>query len=396
MRVATLRRSKNAPALPGLQAVARVASTRESTADLAARLAAGELAVLSHLDLDAESAGLLLQSGVAAVVNTEPFLSGRYPARGAAVLADAGVLLLDAAGTDVLRAVRDGDRVRLDGEHLHRGDDLLASGSMLTVDRVHAAMARARSGLALQLESFAANTAEHLRRDHDLFLDGEGVPAVQTALAGRPVLVVCDGPHVAADLAKLKRWIHDVEPLVVGVGVGLDAARAAGLRPHLFVGNPEHVAEQSLRRGMEAVVRCDRDAPPSGLDRAQALGVAASVFPVPVPDEDAALLIVDAAGPAYVVLAGSRASVADLVDRTRPQMAGSFLARLRIGTRVLDAATMAAVHRRPARTWPLWLLALLLVAAAAAVVVLVGDATVVGEWRDSAVERITDAWNDLR
>jgi uncharacterized membrane-anchored protein len=396
MRLATLRRSRNAPALPGLHAVARVASTRESTADFASRLAGGELAVLSHLDLDAESARLLVQSGVAAVVNTEPFLSGRYPARGAAVLADAGVLLLDAVGTDVLRAVRDGDRVRLDGEHLHRGDDIVATGAMLTVDRVHAAMARARSGLVLQLEAFSANTAEHLRRDHDLFLDGEGVPAVGTALAERPVLVVCDGPHAAADLARLKRWIRDAEPVIVGVGIGLDAVRAAGLRPHLFVGNPEHVAEPSLRRGIEAVVRCDRDAPPSGLDRAQALGARAVVFHVPVPDEDAALLIVDAAGPAYVVLAGSRTSVADFVDRSRPGMAGSFLARLRMGNRILDAATMASVHRAPARTWPLWLLALLLLAAATAVVVLAGDVTAVGEWRDTGVERLTDLWDDVR
>ncbi len=396
MRLATLRRSRNAPALPGLHAVARVASTRESTADLAARLAAGDLAVLSHLDLDAESARLLVAAGVAAVVNTEPFLSGRYPARGAAVLADAGVLLLDAVGTDVLRTVRDGDRVRLDGEHLHRGDDLVASGSMLTVDRVHGAMGRARSGLVLQLEAFTANTAEHLRRDHDLFLDGEGVPAVETPLMDRPVLVVCDGPHVAADLARLKRWIHDVEPVVVGVGVGLDAARAADIRPHLFVGNPDHVAEPSLQRGMEAVVRCDRDAPPSGLDRAQALGARTVVFRAPVPDEDAALLVVNAAGPAYVVLAGSRTSVADFVDRSRPGMAGSFLARLRIGNRILDAPTMAAVHRRPTRTWPLWLLALVLLAAAAAVVVLAGEATTVGEWRDSAVEWLTELWDDLR
>ncbi len=57
---------------------------------------------------------------------------------------------------------------------------------------------------------------------------------------------------------------------------------------------------------------------------------------------------------------------------------------------------MAAVHRRPARTWPLWLLALLLLAAAVAVVVLAGDATAVGEWRDSVVARLTDLWDDLR
>ena len=37
-------------------------------------------------------------------------------------------------------------------------------------------MDEARAGLAVQLEAFAANTMEFLRRERDLLLDGVGVP----------------------------------------------------------------------------------------------------------------------------------------------------------------------------------------------------------------------------
>lgn len=395
MRLATLRRARQEVLPPGLHAVARVVTGAESTMDLAARIRPGDLAVIAHLDLDAGAARRLVDAGAAAVVNTSPTLSGRYPALGAQILVQAGVLLLDAPGL-AGRQVANGDRVRLDGEHLYRRDEVLATGTFLTPERVSAAMERARAGLALQLESFAGTTAEHLRRERDLFLDGEGIPALRTPVAGRPVLVVAPGPRCARDLLLLHRWLADASPVVLGVDEGIDLARAAGMTPHVFVGNPEVVSEQALVSGIEVVVRSDGDGLPAGLDRADALGAAPTVFTVGVPAEDAALLLADAASPSYIVLAGSSSTVADFVDRTRPEMAGTFLARLKVGSQVVDAATLAAIHRPRPRIWPMWVLALLLLAGAVALVVLTGDATPLGEWRETVVGWASQLWSDLR
>ena len=86
-----------------------------------------------------------------------------------------------------------------------------------TVETVQAAMAEARSGLAAQLESFAANTMEFLRRERDLLLDGVGVPPVRTPMAGRHVLVAARGYDYRDDLVALRHYIKEIRPVLVGV-----------------------------------------------------------------------------------------------------------------------------------------------------------------------------------
>jgi uncharacterized membrane-anchored protein len=76
-------------------------------------------------------------------------------------------------------------------------------------------------------------------------------------------------------------------------------------------------------------------------------------------------------------------------------MPSAFLTRLRLGNRFIDASAVSAVYRRPARTWPLWLLAVLLLAAVAATVVLAPDSSPVGEKRDHVVEQVQDVVHDV-
>jgi uncharacterized membrane-anchored protein len=184
--------------------------------------------------------------------------------------------------------------------------------------------------------------------------------------------------------------------VLVGVDEGADTLVAAGLSPHLVVGNPERMVEEALVGGPEVVVRVDRttrlDVPGQapGLDRADALGARTVVFPVTGSAEDAALLLVHAREASLVVGVGTSVVLADFVDRSRADMAGTFLTRLTVGSRLVDPATVAQLHRRPARSWPLWLLVLVLVGGLVAAVVLAGDTTTVGEWRDDLVTAVRD------
>ena len=75
---------------------------------LARRARPGDIAVIDHQDLDGPSAQLLVDAGVAAVVNASPSISGRYPNLGPHVLVSAGIPLLDEVGAEV-RAGPGGD-----------------------------------------------------------------------------------------------------------------------------------------------------------------------------------------------------------------------------------------------------------------------------------------------
>src|ERR1700689_5585960 len=149
---------------PGITAVARV---DRKTKNITKRLNPGEIAIIDHSDLDRVSAEELIRRKVAAVVNAAVSITGRYPNLGPQLLLDAGIPVVDDVGHDVLVKVADGTVIRLDDETLYLGDTVVAKGTPLTRESVQAAMAEARSMVGVQIESFAANTLEFLRREHE-------------------------------------------------------------------------------------------------------------------------------------------------------------------------------------------------------------------------------------
>lgn len=385
MRLATLRRHRHQPDLPGLHGTARVSRLAGA---LARRARPGDIAVIDHLDLDGPSAQLLVEAGVAAVVNAAPSISGRYPNLGPQVLVDAGIPLVDAAGAELVARLDDGDKVRLDGETLYRGDEIVGSGVLMTQHSVALAMEAARAGLGAQLEAFAHATTEHLRRERDVLLDGSGIPGVRTPLEHRRVVVVTRARGVEHEIRALRPWIKTHEPVLVGVDEGADVLLAAGLRPHLVVGDPRLMSEDVLDCGAEMVVRADRDGSAPGLHRAEQAGLTPVVFATSGSDEDAALLLVEAHDPVLVVGVGWHPTLDALVDSARPDMPTAFLTRLRLGDRFVDASAVGLLHQRRARTWPLWLLCLVLLAGIAAAVVLAPEATQVGQYRQDVVDAV--------
>jgi uncharacterized membrane-anchored protein len=385
MNMTTLRRSKKHPVLPGLLGVARV---DPRSRELARRLRPGEIAVIDHLDLDQVTAQALVASGVSAIVNASPSSSGRYPNLGPGVVVGAGVILLDRVGPEILRLVEDGETLRLDGDTIFRGEVPIAAGALATRESVHAAMETARTGLRVQLESFTANAAEHLRRERDLLLDGAGIPATQTVLDGRPVLVVVAGNGWEEDVTALRHWIREVEPVLIGVDEGADALLHLGHRPDLVIGELDSVSDLALTCGAELVLHVARDGRAPALHRLEELGAEHTVFRATGTGEDLALLLADAAGATFVALAGSHTTLREFIDYGRAQMPGAFLVRLRLGSKLVDARTVAAVHRRRPAAWPLVLLMVLAVAGLVAAVTLTGlntfDGTQLGDWWNSA------------
>jgi uncharacterized membrane-anchored protein len=116
MRLAVLRRGRNAERLPGIVGVARL---DRRTKNLTKRIRPGEIAVVDHVDIDRVSADHLVTCKVAAVVNAAPSISGRYPNLGPEILLAAGIPLLDGVGDTVFGELKEGDVVRLDGDTLY-------------------------------------------------------------------------------------------------------------------------------------------------------------------------------------------------------------------------------------------------------------------------------------
>ncbi|MGH3464575.1 MAG: putative cytokinetic ring protein SteA [Kribbellaceae bacterium] len=388
MKLPALRRTRDTE-LPGINGVVRL---DRRTKNLTKRLRPGEIAVIDHVDLDRVSAEALVACRVAAVVNVADSISGRYPNLGPEILVEAGIVLVDGVGGEVFSTVREGETVRLDGGVLYRGrgesTEELAKGVVQDSESVAEAMDEARAGLSTQLEAFTANTMEYLRRERDLLLDGTGVPEIHTPMDGRHVLIVVRGYDYRDDLSALRPYIREYRPVLIGVDGGADALVECGYQPDLIVGDMDSVKDGTLKGGAEVVVHAYRDGRAPGSERLERLGVDASVFAAAGTSEDVAMLLADSKGASLIVAVGTHNSLVEFLDKGRSGMASTFITRLRVGAKLVDAKGVSRLYRSRVSTVQVVLLILAGLFALGVALVATGA--------DDALWPILQArWNDI-
>jgi uncharacterized membrane-anchored protein len=355
MKMATLRRPRTDPRA----GVAGVAKLDRRTKRLVNRLNPGDVAIIDHPDLDRVAADSLVAAKVSAVVNAQPSITGRYPNLGPEVLAKNGIALVDNVGTGVFAAVKEGTRVRVEGDDILLGDAVVATGTAQNSDSIAALMDEAKAGLSAQLEAFATNTMEYMRRERGLLLDGVGVPEIRTDLRGRHVLVVVRGYDYLEDLKALRHYIREFQPVLIGVDGGADALKQAGHKPDIIIGDMDSVSDELLRtKGVEVVVHAYPSGEAPGLARVQDLGVQAVTFPAAGTSEDIAMLLADAKGASLIVAVGTHATLYEFLDKSRGGMASTFLTRLRLGGKLIDAKGVSRLYRSRVSSGALLLLVL--------------------------------------
>jgi len=384
MRLSVLR-SRHRPEFAGPAGAVRL---DRRTKNLTKRLKPGDVAVIDHLDIDRVSAEALVACGPSAVVNVQRSISGRYPNLGPEILVAAGIPLLDDAGAEVFTQIREGDYVHLEGDTLYSGETAVTSGTLLDEETVKLAMDEARSGLSTQLEAFAGNTMEYLKRERDLLIDGVGIPLVTTPIEGRQVLIVVRGYHYKEDLAMLKSYIREFRPVLIGVDGGADALIEAGYRPAMIVGDMDSVSDSALTCGAEIVVHAYRDGTAPGQTRVEQLGLVPVVFPATGTSEDVAMLLADDMGAELIVAVGTHATLVEFLDKGRAGMASTFLTRLRVGGKLVDAKGVSRLYRSQVST----LQVALLIAAGLLALIVALSSTETGR---SFLEYLGSRWNDF-
>ena len=385
-------RTRNRVTPPGLTGTARV---ERRTRLLLPRLRPGDVAVLDHLDMDRSTAQALVDAGVVAVVNASPMISGRYPNLGPEVLAEAGVLLLDR--TEGTGAIRDGARVRIHDEVVFVGEEPVATGREADAATIAGEMDAARRGMVTQLETFTHNSTEFLRREQDVLLHGIGLPRLVTPLEDRAVVVVVAGHEHAAELHAIRTFIREQDPVLVGVDRGADALLAAGHRPDVVVigdglADADQPSAKALRGARDVVVRVDRGGR-MHREQLERMGIRPLGLESSATTEDAALLLCEAGAARLIVGVGMHASLDEFLDRQRPGLASTYLTRLKVGDRLVDARAVPMLYSgrvRPRHLFLVLLAGLLAVAAAIAV-------TPVGqEWADALTRLVAALTDDLQ
>ncbi len=322
------------------------------TKNLTKRLQPGDIAVIHHADLDSTAARALIDCRVAAVVNASESITGRYPNRGPEMLMAAGIPLLDAIGEESFNALPENLTGILDEDTLCVSQGVCPAGIRLTPEIVAAKMEAAHANLSTELDKFARNTLDYLNNEKSLLFDPIETPPLKTKFADRHVLIVVRGEGYKDDLALLQEYLRDVRPVLLAVDGGADALLEWRLKPDLILGDMDSVSDAALKCGAELIVHGyakgdERGAP--GLERIEKLGLSATVFHSPGTSEDIAMLLADEMGAKVIVAVGTHFSLEDFLDKGRGGMASTFLTRLRIGSKLVDAKGIARLwsQQRP-------------------------------------------------
>jgi len=361
------------------------------TKDLIKRLQPGDIAVIDHEDLDRIAAEGLIEARVDGVINAARSISGRYPNVGPLLLAAAGIPLLDGVGAEVMD-LRDGQQVRIDGAEVWVGPAVVASGSRQTLQSLEEAYEAAKLTLGDELERFAENTLEYMRRERSFILDKMELPDIDVDFTGRQVLIVVRGNDYKDDLNALRStYVREVRPVLIGVDGGADALLEAGLRPDIIIGDFDSVSNAALRCGAQLIVHAYPGGRAPGAERLEVAGLTYSVFEVGGTSEDIAMLLAYEKGATLIVAVGTHTSMVEFLDKGRAGMASTFLTRLKIGPLLVDAKGVSRLYESRLRKRDLMLFLLAAVVVFVAIVLIV----VPQVFLDSTRLYIQDLWDSL-
>ena len=331
------------------------------TKNLVRRLKRGDIALISHADLDPVAAESLVKSGVAAVINAQPTLTGQFPTAGALLLLQRGVPIVELDGQEAFEELKDGKTVTLDlSRSVVQQDGKVFPVNLLTESEVRKRLRDAEQQLSKALEDFAENTLAYLRQEGKRLLASPiPLPNLKTNFAGRHALIVVRGHYYREDLLAIRSYIRDRKPVLIGVDGGADALLELGYKPDIIIGDMDSVSEEALRCGAELVVHAYPDGRAPGAERVRQLGLSAHIFPVGGTSEDAAMLLAYGAGAELIVAVGTHWSIVEFLEKGRKGMASTFLTRLRVGHKLVDAKGVSALYTTGVRWWHILSLLLL-------------------------------------
>ncbi len=308
------------------------------------RLVPGEVAVINHEDLDRVAAEGLVEANPAAIVNAARSISGRYPNVGPLLIAAAGIPLIDGVGEDVMVRISDGAPIRIAAGEIFVNGDRVATGTRQTLQSLEAEYEAAKVTVGDELERFAENTLEFMRRERHLLFDAPALPDLAVGLADRHVIVVVRGADYRSDLATLGAYIREERPVVIAVDGGADALRNQGHRCDIIIGDFDSVSDDALRSGAQLIVHAYPDGRAPGAARLDALGLPYATIPFAGTSEDIALLLAYEKGADLIVAVGAHGSMVDFLDKGRPGMASTFLVRLKVGPILMDAKGVSRIY----------------------------------------------------
>jgi len=127
----------------------------------------------------------------------------------------------------------------------------------------------------------------------------------------------------------------------------------AGMKPDVIFGDMDSASDAALRCGAELIVHAYPDGRAPGRERLIEMGLHHTVLPAAGMSEDVAMLMAYEKGADLIVSVGAHFNLIEFLDRKRGGMSSTFLTRLRIGEKLVDAKGVSRLYNPAATAGPL-------------------------------------------
>lgn len=337
------------------------------TKNLTNRLESKDIAIISHKDLDEIAAISLMERRISCIINTEETISGKYPNRGPAILMEKGIPIFEVESEEILDKVKEGEIIEIIGDRIVLNGEYISECTYLENSKIEELLKLGYDNIESELDLFIENTLDYAKREKGLVTGSISIPEIKTNIDQRHVLVVVRGKDYKRDLLAIKSYIDEVKPILIGVDGGADALLEFGYIPDIIVGDMDSVSDKCLSSSKEIIVHAYANGKAPGLERVRALGIEPVLFQSPGTSEDIALLLAYEKNADLIVAVGTHTNMIDFLEKGRPGMASTFLVRLKVGEKLVDAR---GVNKLYGSTFNPKYLLLILIAALIPIIVL--------------------------
>ena len=317
----------------------------KKTKNLVPRLRAGDIAIIKHQDIDEVAANSLVSKKIRTVINCSKSISGRYPNLGPAILDKNKIPLYESLESDLFEILKENDIVEIRCNELIYNNQKITSLNKITHQMIEDSLKKAEENIEVELNSFIDNTLNYAYKEKAIILGTLNIPNIKTEFKERHALVVVRGKDYKQDLQAISGYIKEVKPILIGVDGGGDALLEFGLIPDLLIGDMDSASDKCLQKSREIVVHAYQNGEAPGLERIKSLGLEAFVLPAIGTSEDIAMLLAFEKGAELIVAVGTHTNMVDFLEKGRKGMSSTLLARMKIGTRLMDAKGVNQLYR---------------------------------------------------
>ncbi|HHT65816.1 MAG: putative cytokinetic ring protein SteA [Caldicoprobacterales bacterium] len=317
----------------------------KKTKNLINRLTNSDIAIILHRNLDEVAAIHLAECKVKAVINCEQSIAGTFPNQGPRILHEAGIPLYDNVSKDFFERVEEGDLIEIAEDTLFLNHLPVCQVNCLTGEEMRWLMEKASENIRDVLHSFIENTLDYAGKEKDIILSPIQLPIINVDVNARHVLVVVRGKNYKDDLKAIRSYIAETKPVMIGVDGGADAILEFGWKPDIIIGDMDSVSNRALTKCNQIIVHAYPDGRAPGMERIRELKLDAEVFAYPGTSEDAALILAYEQKAELIVAVGSHTNMIDFLEKGRSGMASTFLVRLKVGYKVIDAKGVSELYR---------------------------------------------------